>query len=411
MRWDDILNAFIELVKQNPRVKDARKLILALPPSIFYAIPQSQLNIPYKEEFLTQTFENLKSLNYYFEIHSDWARGNKEMLMVSIKIINQHEIEETVFRLCKKFSERMQYTLDNSEIKERVQDLYWEILEDTRKKKEEEEKISFLKNNPILLLEFVENKILIIDNELDNEFLKLGYFETITCSNVNEALKLIEDRNNDLAIIFQNSITPGLNIYEFLHSIKSDERYKFISVIMRWDIILNVPSGDLGLMAEPHAKRPAPYITKKYPSNDLKKRLEKIRKKEEKPEKRSKLIRRRIKKVFTTAIDDRNGGPMDTSKEDIEDLQIARDPQVKRPIATVIVIEGETIRKDDGGELPYPYVFKSPTPPGDLGLVGEPQAKEPITNQVLVYETYCKYCGAELPKGQTICHVCGKKVI
>ncbi|MFX1452937.1 MAG: zinc-ribbon domain-containing protein, partial [Promethearchaeota archaeon] len=26
------------------------------------------------------------------------------------------------------------------------------------------------------------------------------------------------------------------------------------------------------------------------------------------------------------------------------------------------------------------------------------------------YESYCKHCGANLPKGQTICHVCGNKV-
>ena len=43
-------------------------------------------------------------------------------------------------------------------------------------------------------------------------------------------------------------------------------------------------------------------------------------------------------------------------------------------------------------------------------LVGQPQAKEPIAKQVLELEPYCKHCGAELPKGQAICHVCGKKV-
>ncbi|MFX1479343.1 MAG: zinc-ribbon domain-containing protein [Promethearchaeota archaeon] len=26
-------------------------------------------------------------------------------------------------------------------------------------------------------------------------------------------------------------------------------------------------------------------------------------------------------------------------------------------------------------------------------------------------EPYCKYCGAKLPIGQSICHVCGKKVL
>ncbi|MFX0076465.1 MAG: zinc-ribbon domain-containing protein [Candidatus Hermodarchaeota archaeon] len=64
----------------------------------------------------------------------------------------------------------------------------------------------------------------------------------------------------------------------------------------------------------------------------------------------------------------------------------------------------------DEGDFPFPYIFKPPKPPDDIALAGEPQSKEPETKQVLVYETYCKHCGAELPKGQTICHVCGKKV-
>ncbi|MFX1307790.1 MAG: roadblock/LC7 domain-containing protein [Promethearchaeota archaeon] len=65
---------------------------------------------------------------------------------------------------------------------------------------------------------------------------------------------------------------------------------------------------------------------------------------------------------------------------------------------------------DFDNHFPYPYVFKPPTPPGDLGLAGEPQVKLPKIEKIQEYEPYCKHCGAELPKGQTICHVCGKKV-
>ncbi|MFX0037429.1 MAG: zinc-ribbon domain-containing protein [Candidatus Hermodarchaeota archaeon] len=61
--------------------------------------------------------------------------------------------------------------------------------------------------------------------------------------------------------------------------------------------------------------------------------------------------------------------------------------------------------------FPFPYIFTPPTPPIDLGLAAEPQAKLPITEEVQEYEPYCKHCGAELPKGQTICHICGKKSI
>ncbi|UCD01821.1 MAG: hypothetical protein JSV23_02035, partial [Promethearchaeota archaeon] len=150
-------------------------------PLIFYSFPKTQLdeeiadriyevmNQPKKEEFLTQSFEGLKLLNYYFQIHSDWARGNKEMLMLSIMTTQQisPEIEDTISNLCKKFSGKMQSNeeiftgfhfmelkshnesekdlirLSEFLIKKSVQDLYWEILEDTEKISEEE-KITLL---------------------------------------------------------------------------------------------------------------------------------------------------------------------------------------------------------------------------------------------------------------------------
>ena len=66
------------------------------------------------EGFFTHSFESKNSMNYYFEIHSDWARGNKEMLMVSI-IFNQQtqpEIEQNVLSLCTDFSEKLQSNED-----------------------------------------------------------------------------------------------------------------------------------------------------------------------------------------------------------------------------------------------------------------------------------------------------------
>ena len=41
----------------------------------------------FKKEFFVQYSSTIpSSLNYYFEIHSDWARGKKEMLLLSIMI-------------------------------------------------------------------------------------------------------------------------------------------------------------------------------------------------------------------------------------------------------------------------------------------------------------------------------------
>ena len=67
-----------------------------------------------EEEFFTHSFGNLKVLNYYFQIRSDWARGNKEMVMVTIMTRQQisPEIEESISILCKEFSKKMQTTGD-----------------------------------------------------------------------------------------------------------------------------------------------------------------------------------------------------------------------------------------------------------------------------------------------------------
>ncbi|MFX1574248.1 MAG: hypothetical protein ACFFB0_16010 [Promethearchaeota archaeon] len=156
-------------------------------PSIFYSFPKSQvdkeiadrifdlMNQPKKEEYLTQSFENLKLINYYFQIYSDWARGFVEMLMLSIMTTLEisPEIEETISYLAKKFSEKMQANEDiftgfhikeikkydesdkerikenDTLIKDWIQDLYWEIREDTRKISEEGKITSILNDRYI----------------------------------------------------------------------------------------------------------------------------------------------------------------------------------------------------------------------------------------------------------------------
>jgi hypothetical protein len=129
------------------------------------------------EGFFTHSFEKNNSNNYYFEIHSDWARGNKEMLMVSIIFDQQinSEIEQNVNVLCTEFLEKLLsneeiYTAfyindinnfeepdkdliykNNSLIKLWVKELYWAALEDTREKSEEE-KIATLLNKKYIFL-------------------------------------------------------------------------------------------------------------------------------------------------------------------------------------------------------------------------------------------------------------------
>ncbi|MFW9877488.1 MAG: zinc ribbon domain-containing protein [Candidatus Thorarchaeota archaeon] len=140
--------------------------------SIFYSFPETPLGKEiserlydimtqqYEEEFFIHSYENFKILNYYFQIPSEWARGKREMVMISV-ILNQQissEIEENIAVLCKKFSEKLQsnknvytgfytYELNKHDemekeriikneglIKKSVQDLYWEIKEEIRNK-------------------------------------------------------------------------------------------------------------------------------------------------------------------------------------------------------------------------------------------------------------------------------------
>ncbi|MFX0083561.1 MAG: hypothetical protein ACFE94_17575 [Candidatus Hodarchaeota archaeon] len=175
--------------------------------SVFYSFPETPLDKEItvrlydimtqqnEEEFFIHSFKNLKILNFYYQIPSEWARGKKEMVMISI-IINQQislEIEESISLLCKNFSEKMQFNeeiytgfytyelnkhdeidkkriIENENlIKQSVQDLYWEIVEETRKKSEEQ-KITLLLNDRYIFesLEKMSRELKIISREINS---------------------------------------------------------------------------------------------------------------------------------------------------------------------------------------------------------------------------------------------------
>ena len=88
-------------------------------PIVFHSYPENTLieneimeivqNMSYafKKEFFVQHSSTVpSSLNYYFEINSDWARGKKEMLLLSI-IINQPItpiLEKIIQPICLEFA-------------------------------------------------------------------------------------------------------------------------------------------------------------------------------------------------------------------------------------------------------------------------------------------------------------------
>jgi DNA-binding HxlR family transcriptional regulator len=158
-------------------------------PIVFYAFPKQELddqlsariaNImdqTVSEGFFTLSFEDKLSMNFYFEIHSDWARGNNEMVMVSLIFDHQisAEMEQNLMNLCAEFCSKLQsneeiYTAfyisdinnmdeddksliikNNEVVKGLVKELYWATIEETREKSEEEKIATLLNKRHVFL--------------------------------------------------------------------------------------------------------------------------------------------------------------------------------------------------------------------------------------------------------------------
>ena len=81
----------------------------------------------------------------------------------------------------------------------------------------------------------VVKKILIVDDEEDitnltEKFLQLEKYETITCSNGYDALDIVEEKHDDIALILLDIMLPGKSGYEILTEIKL--RYPKILVVL-----------------------------------------------------------------------------------------------------------------------------------------------------------------------------------
>ena len=79
--------------------------------------------------------------------------------------------------------------------------------------------------------------ILIVDDEPDivsltEKFLNFGDFDTITCSNGKEAMRIIEEKSEEIALVLLDIMMPGKSGFSVLEDIKGDDRYKHIIVIL-----------------------------------------------------------------------------------------------------------------------------------------------------------------------------------
>jgi DNA-binding response OmpR family regulator len=78
-------------------------------------------------------------------------------------------------------------------------------------------------------------KILIVDDEEDitiltEKFLQLENYDTLTCSNGYDALNIIKEKHEDIALVLLDIMLPGMNGYEILKEIKS--KYPNILVVL-----------------------------------------------------------------------------------------------------------------------------------------------------------------------------------
>ena len=82
-----------------------------------------------------------------------------------------------------------------------------------------------------------KNTILIVDDEPDivnltDKFLKLGNFNTITCNNGRDAIEIVEEKSDEIALILLDIMMPGTSGYTVLKEIKENEKFKHIQVIL-----------------------------------------------------------------------------------------------------------------------------------------------------------------------------------
>ena len=95
-----------------------------LGPLVFYSYPEdvfserernfasNLMDTTFNERFFTYQTIFFSSMNFYFEIDSDWSRGNKEMLMLSV-ILNSPinaMIEDKIELVCHEFASKVQKT-------------------------------------------------------------------------------------------------------------------------------------------------------------------------------------------------------------------------------------------------------------------------------------------------------------
>jgi len=191
-------------------------------PLVFYSYPNKDLEEYLKEriarimdqvlteEFVTFSFDNYYSLNYYFEIGSDWARANKEALLLSA-IFDENismEMEKAILTICIELSDWLKskrniftgfyepYSTYNQDkksqnsvdknlliIKSWVEEFYNAVLEAVQERDEEEDIAAFIeKEHVFMILKYLSRGPITIENLKEwytNKYPDINFYKLI----------------------------------------------------------------------------------------------------------------------------------------------------------------------------------------------------------------------------------------
>ena len=270
----------------------------------------------------TRSFEKLRSMNFYFEIPSDWARGNKEMLMVSVILDSSDpskyqisEITDKISALLVEFTEKFKsddsiftafYFKDlknfeyndkkkiiekNALLKTWVHDFYNSIMESTKEKIDEEippqanqkeisQKIGLLEKNikeikKLIVEDFSKQKKLRErELEIKDRELKLKEQQLTEISTVGDLPDI--DKN---VLVFVSYATKDAELFKIKEIAEILTSYEKIEDVLYWqedmaDNIIKYMSDNLAncdvmlLFCSPNALKSIP-IEKEWTSADI----------------------------------------------------------------------------------------------------------------------------------------------
>jgi len=192
-------------------------------PRIFYSYPDHILdkkNVNELEDIMTPIrkegfyyfyCDNFFSLNYYFEITSTWARGNRECLMFSTIFFERPsvEIEKAILPISIEFAEGIKSKAN----------IFTAFYKGSRKYDDKEEFMDKINTNNLLVLSRIKqyyNKIAKeVQDNIENEKLK----SLLDREDVLNTLKLISDGPKPLAHLknWYKQTYPKQNFYTLLY--------------------------------------------------------------------------------------------------------------------------------------------------------------------------------------------------